>query len=176
LASTKSVRGKKYLFWISAFQGALFNQWLANRIQRGDFGRLIEGDVAKKTDTGGLFVVDDPDEANERFDRNAIVYTGPIFGYKMMPAAGASGKHETELMDRFELSEEIFKKLRAPGTRRAAVLKNIDLAVETARDGIRFTFSLPSGAYATTVLQEFMQTSPWKTDPAVVRKNHIETK
>jgi tRNA pseudouridine13 synthase len=158
LASAKSIRGRKNNFLVSALQGALFNQWLTNRIQRGDYGRLMDGDVAKKTDTGGLFVVDDPVEANERFDRGAVVYTGPIYGHKMMSAGGSAGQYETGLLDRFELSADTFKKLRAQGTRRVALLRNIDLAVTAEPEGIWFTFNLPSGAYATTVLREFMQT------------------
>lgn len=158
LTSSKSIRGRKNSFLVSALQGALFNQWLTDRIQRGDFGRLMDGDVAKKTDTGGLFVVDDPVEANERFDRGAVVYTGPIYGYKMMSAVGLAGQYETGLLDRFELSSDTFKKLRAQGTRRAALLRNIYLAVTAEPEGIWFTFNLPSGAYATTVLREFMQT------------------
>lgn len=158
LASAKSIRGRKNSFLVSALQGALFNQWLTDRIQRGDFGRLMDGDVAKKTDTGGLFVVDDPVEANERFDRGAIVHTGPIFGHKMMSAEGLAGQYETELLDRFELSSVTFKKLRAQGTRRTSLLRTIDLTVTAEREGMWFTFNLPSGAYATTVLREFMQT------------------
>lgn len=157
LASAKGARGKKNSFWVSALQGALFNQWLADRIQRDDFDRILDGDVAKKTDTGGLFIVDDPIEAAERFGRGAIVYTGPLPGHKMMPAAGTAGGYEAELMDRFELSSDMFKKLRAQGTRRAAVLGDIGLSVKAAPEGMAFSFYLPSGAYATTVLQEFIK-------------------
>jgi hypothetical protein len=45
------------------------------------------------------------------------------------------------------------------GTRRAARLSlaDMDLVVEPHEDGLRFAFSLPRGAYATTVLREFMK-------------------
>jgi tRNA pseudouridine13 synthase len=156
LSSGKNARGSKDSFWVSSLQAALFNLWLKERIHRNVFGRIMKGDIAQKTDTGGLFVVDDPIEANERFARRAIVYTGPIFGHKMMTAEAESGAYETDLMDRFELSVYHFKRLRAQGSRRAAVLHLTDLTLEAAEEGIHFAFSLPSGAYATTVLAEFM--------------------
>jgi tRNA pseudouridine13 synthase len=38
-------------FLLSAYQSALFNAWLDERIRRGWFGRLLTGDIAKKTDS-----------------------------------------------------------------------------------------------------------------------------
>jgi tRNA pseudouridine13 synthase len=45
-------------------------------------GTILKGDLAKKTDTGGLFVVEDVAEATAWFAKGAISYTGPIFGLK----------------------------------------------------------------------------------------------
>ena len=147
--------GKKEAFTVSVLQSALFNCWLIERIRRGQFKTLLQGDVARKTDTGGLFVVDDLQEALQRFEAGRIIYTGPIYGHKMMPAAGPAGDYEKELLDRFGLAPAVFKPLRAPGSRRAAVIHLHDLSVQTVRQGLEFTFTLPAGAYATTVLREF---------------------
>ena len=160
LASGKTARGRKDAFWVSSLQSALFNLWLKERIQRGDFEKMLEGDVARKTDTGGLFVVTDPVEAQDRFDRAMLSYTGPIYGHKMMAAAEHAGRYESELLARFELTPEGFKPLRSPGSRRVAILKNMDLLVSSADEGLWFEFSLPSGAYATIVMREFMPNLP----------------
>lgn len=157
-------RGKKEAFVVSALQSALFNCWLIERIRRGQFRTLLQGDVVRKTDTGGLFTVDDLEEAAQRFESGRIIYTGPIFGYKMMPAAWTEGDHEKELIERFGLAPEIFRPLRAPGSRRAAVIHLHDLAFQPVPQGLEFTFTLPAGAYATTVLREFTR-SPEKTEP-----------
>jgi len=78
----------------------------------------------------------------------------------MMAASENAGRYESDLLNRFNLTPQQFKLLRSPGSRRMAVLKNIDIHVTPASDGIWFEFSLPSGAYATTVMREFMPGLP----------------
>ncbi|RMF86488.1 MAG: tRNA pseudouridine(13) synthase TruD, partial [Nitrospinota bacterium] len=68
---------------LSAYQAALFNAWLAERIRRGWFLSLLSGDIAKKWDTGGLFEVEDERREWPRFQRKEITYTGPIYGFRM---------------------------------------------------------------------------------------------
>jgi tRNA pseudouridine13 synthase len=163
LQRPKPARGKKDAFLVSVLQSALFNVWLAERMQRAQFHTIIKGDVAKKTDTGGLFVVDDVTEAGARLASNAIVYTGPIFGYKMMPAADPAALFETQVMSAFGLDRDLFKRLRAPGSRRRALLRIDDLRIAPVAEGVRLAFTLPAGAYATVVTREF--TRPLQINP-----------
>jgi tRNA pseudouridine13 synthase len=156
-ARQRAARGKKEEFMVSVLQSALFNLWLSERMSRGDYRSILAGDVAQKTDTGGLFVVNDVPEATERFDRGAIVYTGPIFGAKMMPADASAGEHEKNILKSLDLETDAFVRLKSPGTRRRAILYLEDLTIEPAAGGLLFSFTLPSGAYATMVMREFMR-------------------
>jgi len=45
---------------ISAYQSHLFNIYLVQRIEQDLFSRLLDGDVCKKANTGGMFEVADP--------------------------------------------------------------------------------------------------------------------
>lgn len=153
-------RGKKEGFMVSVLQSALFNIWLKERIERNEFGTMIPGDLVKKTDTGGMFIIEDLHEAIERFEARKIVYTGPIFGHKMKNAGDRSGEYEGRLLESFGLNREMFKPLRAPGSRRAGILFVDDLAFGETKEGLEFNFTLPSGAYATTLLREFTRTEP----------------
>jgi tRNA pseudouridine13 synthase len=155
LRKQRAARGKKEEFTVSVLQSALFNQWLSERMSRGEYRTLLAGDVAQKTDTGGLFVVTDVDEASERFHRGAVVYTGPMFGAKMMPAADAAGDYETRTLAASGLSAADFGRLKSPGTRRRAILSIDDLDIQADPGGLLFSFTLPSGAYATMVMREF---------------------
>lgn len=146
---------RKNPFMASVVQSVLFNIWLKKRMQAGDYQRLLAGDIVKKTDTGGMFVVDDPAIETPRFEAGKIVYTGPIYGFKMKPATEAAGEREAMLLDRFRLTAEDFRPLRSPGSRREAILHLSDLEIKEVADGIRFSFTLTAGAYATTVLREF---------------------
>ena len=153
----KGKKARKDAFMVSVVQSALFNIWLQRRMDYGDFRRLLAGDIVKKTDTGGMFTVENLAAESLRFDDGAIVYTGPIFGFKMKPAAQVAGERETALLDEFGITTEDFRPLRAPGSRREAILNLSDLTITEAPQGLQFSFTLPAGAYATTVLREFIK-------------------
>ena len=144
-------------FLLSAYQAALFNAWLTERIRRGWFERLLTGDIAKKTDTGGLFEVMDAAAELPRFQRGEITYTGPIYGARMRWASGEPGELEWMVLQRAEVTTEMLRRARLDGSRRPARLFLNDLSIEPHPDGLLFTFTLPKGAYATTVLREFMK-------------------
>ncbi len=148
-------KGPKETFMVSVVQSALFNLWLKQRMAAGDFRRLLAGDIVKKTDTGGMFIVEDLAIESQRFAAGEIVTTGPIYGFKMKPAMDAASEREANLLERFGLTLEDFRPFRSPGSRREAILLLTDLEITEAEGGLRFTFTLPAGAYATTVLREF---------------------
>jgi len=145
-------------FLLSAYQAALFNAWLTERIRRGWFERLLNGDIAKKTDTGGLFEVTDAEAELPRLQRGEITYTGPIYGARLWWAGGEPGELEREVLKAAEVTTEMLRRARLDGSRRPARLHLNDLCIEPHPEGLLFTFTLPKGAYATTVLREFMKT------------------
>ncbi|MBN1485655.1 MAG: tRNA pseudouridine(13) synthase TruD [Chloroflexia bacterium] len=147
----------KRRFMLYALQAALFNLWLAERIRRNWFGQLLKGDIAKKTDTGGLFEVEDLEAEVPRFRRGEITYTGPIYGHKMRWPEGEPGAIERAILEASEIQPAQLKRARLDGSRRPGRLLLDDLQIERAADGLRFSFSLPKGSYATTVLREFMK-------------------
>ena len=144
-------------FLLSAYQAGLFNRWLEARLKRGWFDRLLTGDIAKKSDTGGLFEVEEAERESPRFERAEITYTGPIYGYEMKWAAGEPGALEHEILESEKVTKEMMRRSHLSGTRRPGRLFLKELAIEEDPAGLRFTFILPKGAYATTVLREFMK-------------------
>lgn len=156
-ASGRASRKKKDLLIVSALQSALFNVWLAQRMTRGQYETVLLGDVVQKRDTGGMFVVQDLNDALDRFAAGAIVYTGPMYGPKMRNAENVAAEHEAHLLQQYDLSPACFKALKSPGTRRHAILKIDDLQVSDHAMGLRFQFTLPPGAYATVVMREFLR-------------------
>lgn len=154
---------------LSAWQSELFDTWLEERIRSDAFDTLRPGDVAKKTDTGGMFDVSaDPASADfaaelPRLREHAITFTGPMFGFKMRAPVSDSAAAEVEagILAAAELPDDALKSARLPGARRPARLHPADFAVTPAADGdeaaLTLTFELPKGAYATTVLREIMK-------------------
>jgi tRNA pseudouridine13 synthase len=144
---------------LSAWQSSLFDRWLADRMQRGDFERVLAGDVAKKLDNGALFDVVDPEKENERVARREITHSGPMFGSKMRATSGFPAELEAALLATQEVTLPMLAKARLEGTRRAGRIFVDDIAVEPVEAGLRLSFQLPKGSYATNVLREFMKSS-----------------
>lgn len=155
LLSQRRLRGWKDRLMLSAYQSQLFNQWLARRIEIGNFEQLLRGDIAKKTETGGIFVVEDVATEQARLEAKEITYTGPIFGAKMRAAMHDAGACETEILQEAGLDETCFRRHRLMGSRRVARLFISDLAINPHERGLEFKFTLPKGAYATALLREF---------------------
>jgi tRNA pseudouridine13 synthase len=150
---------------LSAYQSALFNAWLVERIRKGWFETILRGDVAKKTHTGGLFEVEDAAVEAERFREGMITYTGPIYGAKMRWATGKPGDLEKEVLASRGVSVESLSRARLNGSRRTARLFVKDLKIEGRPKGAYFEFSMPKGSYATTLMREFMKTAEEHADP-----------
>ncbi len=139
---------------LSAWQSHQFNEWLAARIRDGRFAQLIAGDVARKSDSGGLFEVADLEAERPRFERDEIGYTGPIYGARMRWATGEAGARERAVLEATGVTEDMLRRARLDGSRRLARIRPFAAEVAADGDDLTFAFTLPKGAYATVVLRE----------------------
>ncbi|MCS7193865.1 MAG: tRNA pseudouridine(13) synthase TruD [Meiothermus sp.] len=145
-------------FLLASLQSLLFNDWLALRMKLGLFDRVVEGDVAKKHDTGGEFWVEDAGAENPRAQRFEISATGALFGRKYREARGAARALEDQVLEKYGLTRQHFARRR--GDRRPIRLPLTEWDVEAVPEGVWVSFFLPKGAYATAVLREVMKRDP----------------
>jgi tRNA pseudouridine13 synthase len=141
---------------LSAAQSALFNCCLARRMQDGLLRGVLSGDVMMKWPFGGLFVARDIGTEQGRFDRREIVTAGPMFGKKMFACEDEAARREAELLHEVGLTVQSFHgfgKL-VSGTRRHNLIYVDDLVASVEAEGVRLTFTLPAGSYATILLRE----------------------
>ncbi len=144
--------------FLSAYQAYLFNRVLERRAP--DLGKLLDGDIAVKHDNGAPFLVRDAVVEQPRADAFEISPSGPIFGYKMRLPAGDVLTLETSLLADERVHLKDFRKvvgIRLPGTRRPLRMP-MQLHEVSAVDGtgVRLSFTLPAGGYATVVLEELL--------------------
>lgn len=141
---------------LSAAQSILFNATLARRMEDHGLGRVLEGELLAKTDTGGVFLSTERDVDQARLDAGEVVHTGPIFGKKMRHPDGEAGALEQSILDLAGLPADAWSKhgKLTLGTRRLNIIRPRGLAVETIDEGLRLTFELPKGSYATVLLRE----------------------
>lgn len=144
-------------FLISAYQSYLCNRYLAERLERGLFDRLLAGDVAKKYATGGMFDVVEVELEQARYAAQEISFTAPLYGPRMWMAKGDAAELEDAILRRAQVTLEDFGRVHVEGTRRMGRLLATDLAVQADQEGLVVSFELRKGAFATTVLREIMK-------------------
>jgi tRNA pseudouridine13 synthase len=144
---------------ISTWQSALFNRWLAERVNSSGLGHALRGDLMRKEETGGMFVADDQQAAQLRMDSWEISPTGPMFGSKMRWPEADAERVERALWAEHGLNDATLSRLGAlaEGTRRVARIRPAETQVEGDAEGVVLAFVLPKGAYATVILRELLK-------------------
>lgn len=162
-AAVAAIDKRMKRFYVSAFQSEVFNEVLAARI--GSIDRVMTGDWARKTDTGGVFLVEDADAAQPRAEAFEISATGPIVGYRASLAEGEPGQIERRVLAGRGVTREQFRTigpLKAKGSRRPLRFSLAQPGISAGSDEhgeyIELTFTASSGCYATAVLREIMKT------------------
>lgn len=153
---------------LSAAQSALYNVYLGRRLRDGLLRTVLPGDVMAKIPFGGMFVAEDVAAEQRRLDACEIVTAGPIFGRKTFAASGEAARREAETLAAFGLTPTSFhgfgKLLQ--GTRRHDLVYLDDLSRAHDPDGVRLSFTLPAGSYATVLLREVMKVESADADEA----------
>jgi tRNA pseudouridine13 synthase len=162
LAQGGRAPGKPFLrkLLVSALQAALFNVCLGKRLARGQLGAVLEGDVLRKEDTGGLFVCADPTQDAARAERWEISPTGPMFGARMKSPSSAALALESELLTRWDIDAACLARAQkfGEGTRRVLRVRPERLGFTRQGSDLVLEFDLPRGSYATVLVEELTKT------------------
>lgn len=147
------------LWFLHAYQSYLFNKILAARIDRID--RLMAGDWAMKHGNGACFQVENAAVEQPRADTFEISPTGLLFGSRAPWASSEPGEIERAVAAELGATPESLREAGAAcgfrgGRRPLRVrLENLDWSLHDST--LMLSFTLPPGAYATSVLRELMK-------------------
>ncbi len=149
--------------YLSAYQAHLFNRILEERMPH--LGKLLHGDIAVKHSNGAPFLVEHAPLEQPRADALEISPSGPIFGYKMRMPSGDVRDLEISVLADDGIRLEKFRKvagIRLPGTRRPLrmPIQPHEISIADNHEGIRLSFTLPAGGYATVVLDKLLADLP----------------
>ncbi|MFO0976402.1 MAG: tRNA pseudouridine(13) synthase TruD [Planctomycetaceae bacterium] len=136
---------------LSAVQSAVFNLVVADRVEQGTVGNAQPGEVVIRK--GGI----KPFVLPEGTDPTDYVPAGPMYGPEMVAASGAAAESEQQCLTTLGLKPSDFlkfAKLTSGARRRMLEFPEETTAALTADGGLQVSFNLPSGTYATTLLQE----------------------
>jgi len=158
-------------FWISAFQAAIFDDLLHQRLKGGELHRIRTGDIVATHGGGPTFLVTEEalqaEDLDQRARRLEISPTGPLWGPAMRRAQGEVDQAERDALARAGVSLEQLEegarrqRLRRLGGRRPMRVPLGSPTVEAGADErgtyLRIAFELQRGAYATTVLDSIIR-------------------
>jgi tRNA pseudouridine13 synthase len=150
----------KRVWYLNAYQSVLFNRILARRIDHID--RIFVGDWATKLENGACFQVEDAEKEQPRVDRFEISPTGILFGSRVSWATGEPGRIEEAVIAEASTTRDTLvagaKACGFRGERRALRARLGELEWSLEGSVLTLEFSLPPGAYATSLLRELMKT------------------
>lgn len=150
----------KRLWYLNAYQSEIFNRVLARRL--ASFDRVMTGDWAMKHENGACFPVEDEVREQPRAAAFEISPTGPLFGSRAPWATGEPGRIEQEVVREFGATPDSLKQAAAAcgfrGERRPLRVPLKDLAWSLEGSALTLSFTLPPGAYATSLLRELRKT------------------
>jgi tRNA pseudouridine13 synthase len=185
-AALEALPSNLQALFVHAAQSYVFNRVLSERLRRGiPFHRPVAGDVVcfADADAPDDLPVPDPDRAqrvDERrvdtvarhCERGRAFVTAPLVGTDTDLADGEPGEIERAVLDDLDLEPADFDRpgeFESTGTRRA-IRVTTPITVDAVddredrddadRDALEFSFTLPSGSYATTVLREYCKVDP----------------
>ncbi len=146
--------------FVHAYQSYLFNRAVSERTKLG-IDQFIEGDIL--IDNEEHLIHDfDLEKIDNRIKEFKAHPSSPLFGSKVPLAGGKLGEMEQKILNEENLKLGDFKLLKMPklgshGIRRSIRFKIWDVFAETSENGVIVGFSIPKGAYATSVLREVMK-------------------
>lgn len=153
---TRLARNKRSIY-LSAIRSFLFNQVLAERVRRGDWNKIIGGDLAMLDGTQSIFPCEDPDtDIEDRVTCLDIHPTGPMPGENGVQPTGPAAEMEQVVLQNWSQLIDVLKTQRVQASRRALRLFPRDLEWNIDGGNLVMAFSLPPGTYATTVLREVL--------------------
>ena len=147
----------KRSIYLSAIRSYLFNQVLAERVRLGNWNRIIGGELAMLDGTQSVFLCEKPDsEIEERCLRHDIHPSGPMPGEGGTQPAGSALELERRVLQSWPDLTALLATRRLQASRRSLRLLPADMSWKWHEQQLQLSFTLPPGAYATTVLRELL--------------------
>lgn len=147
---------KKRSFYLSAARSEVFNLVVSQRIADQQMQTVLLGDYLQLAGSNSFFEVKAEDlvQSQQRLDENDVLLTAPLIGENSLEQKG--NEREKAIVAQHENLISLMKKERMNAARRAILCKPQDLHWQFEAEGLRITFFLNSGSYATGLVRELI--------------------
>lgn len=143
--------------YLSAARSWIFNHILSQRIDDGNWDARLAGDVFMLDRRSACFI--DESENSElisgRLSAGEIHPTAALWGDGDAMVSAQAKRLETRIIDQFPVYRDGLLSTRVQAARRACRVIPGEMSCRRSGDDFELTFVLPSGSYATSVLNEF---------------------
>ena len=147
---------KKRSFYLSAARSEVFNLVVSQRIADQQMQTVLLGDYLQLAGSNSFFEVKAEDlmQSQQRLDENDVLLTAPLIGENSLEQNG--NECEKAIVAQHKNLINLMKKERMNAARRAMLCKLQDLRWQFEPEGLRLTFFLNSGSYATGLVRELI--------------------
>lgn len=148
---------KKRGFYLSAARSEIFNLVVSDRIARGLTQQVIENDIVQLAGTNSWFVApkEELDTLNKRLDSGDILLTAPLIGENSL--ALTVSEYEQDIVAEQQALLGLMAQEKMQAARRAMFCKPQNFQWKFESDGLRLSFFLDAGSYATALVRELIQ-------------------
>ncbi len=151
-------RHKRSLY-LSAVRSYLFNKILSQRVADGSWQKILPGEAVMLSGTNSHFLAENvDDELTQRLAEGDIHPSAPLWGRGRTAAALIAHEYEQVVLEPYQEILEKMEQIGLDQSRRALRLCVPDLSWRWGDDKtLVLKFTLPVGAYATSLLREVIR-------------------
>lgn len=155
----KRIRKHERGICLSAARSHIFNAVLDQRVRDGTWNRLMPGEVCMLNGNQSIFQADEDPELDKRLKEFDIHPTGPMWGKGELMSNDACRELEEKVAREHEILAIGLEKVGLRQERRSLRLEPKFFQMQLERNAVSFSFQLPPGCYATTILRELVKYS-----------------
>ncbi len=144
----------KRSIYLSAARSWIFNYILSERVKNGTWNKAVQGDVFMLDGSKSCFNDEIDEDIIQRVQDQKLHPTGALWGRGDIGSKNEIAEFENKVASNFKILCEGLEKYGLKQERKALRLCVKDLEYSLDDNALRLSFSLPAGAYATTVLNE----------------------
>ncbi len=147
--------------YMSALRSLVFNDVLSVRVQQGTWNQLLDGELAMLNGVHSVFECALPDELLEQRCAGFDIHpSGPLPGKGELSSVRQAALIEQGVLERFDWQISALDRLGVTAARRSLRVVAHDLQWSMDDNILQLGFSLPAGAYATSLLRELILMAP----------------
>ncbi len=144
---------KKRSFYLSAARSEVFNLVVSERIRQGLAQQVLSNDILQLQGSHSWFIADEKEDLSilqTRLQQRDLLLTAPLIGENLQTAC----ELENRIVQQHCELIELMRQERMKPARRPLLMQAQDFSWQFVENGLRLTFYLPAGSYATALVRE----------------------